>query len=206
MKKTTNLTGKNFERLTVIKKDNSKERIYWICNCNCGTQNVSIRSNRLKSGLTKSCGCYQKEEVSKSNTKHGMSETKEYNTWENIISRCINSNNNQYKYYGGRGITICNRWKDSFENFYEDMGPRPGPEYSIDRIDNNGNYESSNCRWTTHKEQMRNTRKNVINNMEEANQLRNLYKEGISRENLAIRFGCSYATVTDIILNRTWTT
>jgi hypothetical protein len=155
-------SGDRYGRLIVIKEveshiqPNGKIRRKFKCLCDCGnnvtTQLVSLRSNR-----TKSCGCLQKEVAVSSNTTHGMKEIPSYNSWRGMKNRCNNPNSEDYKHYGGRGIIVCDRWLNSFENFLEDMGSRPYG-YSIDRIDVNGNYELSNCKWATSKEQLKNRR------------------------------------------------
>ncbi len=123
------------------------------CTCDCGTvRNVSRFD--LLSGKSKSCGCLSR------NKKHGYSETKIYDVWSKMRSRCLNKNDKRFSDYGGRGIKICKRW-DRFENFLKDMGDRPEGR-QIDRIDNDGNYEPSNCRWATRKENSSNKRNSVI--------------------------------------------
>lgn len=155
-----NLKGKVFGRLTVIElsKKSKPGKIYWECLCQCGNIK-SISSNSLLSGNTKSCGCLRKEIVSSSKSTHKKSYSPEYNCYHHMLKRCYNKNNNVYQYYGARGIKVCDRWLESFENFYEDMGDRPSPNHSLDRINNDGNYEPSNCKWSTQSEQVINSRR-----------------------------------------------
>ncbi|MGZ8172977.1 MAG: hypothetical protein ACXWT8_07125 [Methylobacter sp.] len=157
------MIGKRFSELLVISRaGNVKGRVVWRCKCDCG-KTVDVQSKRLKNGMTKSCGC-RRSSVSKSlQTKHGMYGTPTYNSWAGVIQRCNNENSISYKRYGGRGIFVCERWM-SFENFFEDMGERP-EGMTLDRKDNDGNYESENCRWATRKEQANNTRRNRFVNL-----------------------------------------
>ena len=131
--------------------------------CNCGKEKIIIGQS-LKGGATKSCGCLSKEISVQCNTKHGHSKrgeaSKTYKSWVNMIQRCINPKNRYYHCYGGRGIAVCKRWM-KFENFLEDMGESPD-EHQIDRINNDGNYCKSNCRWTTPKQNSRNKRNNLF--------------------------------------------
>lgn len=151
-----NLTGQTFERLTCLGPvKNTGRGILWLCQCSCGKQ-TKVLAYHLRRGSVKSCGCLKKEA---SYVKHGMYGTPEYNTWRSILKRCFNSKNPAYPRYGAAGITVCDRWKDSFEDFYADMGPRPADKTSIDRYPNNaGNYEPGNCRWATAEEQAKNTK------------------------------------------------
>lgn len=157
------LTGKRIGKLVVIsecKERTSNGKIKWICLCDCGKETVVWRSS-LRNGSTKSCGCLRSESCILVHTTHGKKHTVEYNTWARLIDRCTNPNFPKYNDYGGRGIGVCDRWRYSFENFYEDMGPRPSNKHSIDRYPNNdGNYEPPNCRWATNDEQQRNKRNN----------------------------------------------
>ena len=161
-----------------------------------------IQGSHLRSGSTLSCGCYRKE----SNTTHGMTDTKEYELYIRIQDRCYNENHEAYRNYGGRGIAVCDRWKDSFENFYEDMGDKPGEDYSLDRIDNNKGYSPDNCKWATRKEQNRNRRGNKIQSIEQANEIRRLYKtEKYTQIELGKMYNCSKYVISKIINNQTWT-
>lgn len=155
--------GKVYGRLTVLSLSyNPKTRKYISkCKCECG----SIKEydfSYIRSGNTTSCGCYLRDIRGKASITHNMSKSKEYNTWRHIKERCFNKKSEFYDNYGGRGITMCERWRDSFENFFADMGHSPSSEHSIDRINVDGNYEPGNCRWATSREQSRNTRKTVL--------------------------------------------
>jgi len=164
---TVNLVGQIFGRLTVISEgERSGKGNYirnWNCVCDCGGIN-SITQGSLIRGLTNSCGCIHKEVMSVVKTTHGESKkglnSREYRIWSGIKTRCYNTKNKRYNSYGGRGIKVCDRWLNSFEIFLSDMGRRPSTNHSIDRIDVNADYEPSNCKWATTKEQSRNTTKN----------------------------------------------
>ena len=127
------------------------------CRCDCGVETVVV-INSLANGLSKSCGCNVSKAAKDANTTHGKSKTKEYSIYRDMIRRCTNENRDDYKHYGGRGIKVCDRWMESFENFLADMGPRP-EGMSIDRIDNSLDYSPENCKWATQKQQTRNTRR-----------------------------------------------
>lgn len=152
------LSNRWFGRLRVIRSIGSRSgRQFWKCLCSCGNV-TDVESSSLVRGNTTSCGCARYENATASSTTHGMSHLPEYSTWKSIRRRCLVETSKDYKDYGGRGIKICDTWIESFENFYADMGPRPSPNHSIDRENNNGNYEPGNCRWTTAEEQALNKR------------------------------------------------
>ena len=158
------LTGQRFGRLTVVERandyisQNGHHTTQWLCKCACGNE-IVVMANNLKR-VTKSCGCYKSEITTEKNITHGVSDSRLYNIWCNIKQRCYNKNNNSYKDYGGRGIIICDEWLD-FEPFYEwAMDNGYNDDLTIDRVDNNGNYEPSNCRWVDIKTQSNNKRNN----------------------------------------------
>ena len=138
----------------------------WLVKCDCGTIK-ECKSESILAGKTISCGCYHREVCtgrSPVNKKHGMSHTAIFNIWSMMKNRCTNPNSNRRKFYKDKGIRVCERWlgDNGFENFLEDMGPRPSPNHSIDRIDCNKGYYPENCRWATHKEQSNNQTSNVV--------------------------------------------
>jgi hypothetical protein len=156
------LTGQVFGRLTVLAFAGIKaSRASWLCRCKCGTQKEVVGQHLLR-GSSKSCGCLSREQSISRSTTHGKFGTPEYRTWTGIITRCCNSRNHGYARYGGRGITVCERWRSSFEAFYEDMGDRPSPRHSIERVNNGLGYSKENCVWATPSQQARNRRSNRL--------------------------------------------
>ena len=140
----------------------------------------------------------------KKTEEHGLSKTKEYRVWCGIKARCLNKNNPAYKYYGGRGIKICDEWINAYTTFYKDMGSRPFPDAVIDRIDNNGNYEPGNCRWITQAENMRNTSRGVLNWFT-VKSIRKLFlQKKYSYKELSKIYNIQERTIKSVIQNQTW--
>ena len=186
--------GDKFSKLTVIGfvGVNKKKKRVWLCRCECGKE-IQVHTEKLTSGHTKTCGCTRIQNIVNaikiSNTKHGMKGTKEYVAWSEMKQRCTNPNAQQYKNYGERGIKVCDRWLNSFENFYADMG-KAAEGFSIDRIDVNGDYCPENCRWADYETQQYNRRDTVkitFNGITE-NLLYWSKRTGISTRNLYERF------------------
>lgn len=162
--KLKSLVGNKYGRLTVQEffgYAGNYRGPTWRCLCECGATCIVSRSN-LKRGHTKSCGCLSRELAAARKTTHGGRHLVEYTIWRAMNRRCHSVNATSFKYYGGRGITVCEEWRNSFEAFYRDMGPRPSDKHSIDRINNDGNYEPGNCRWAVWEEQGANKRRNVF--------------------------------------------
>lgn len=155
------LVGQRFAKLVVIFIPDAQWRV---CRCDCGRPTVVLRSN-LTTGNTTSCGCVRYQVERSCSTTHGQTAgkcwTRAYRIWHGMIQRCCNPNNPNYHRYGGRGVSVCTEWRNSFETFLRDMG-QPPTGYSIDRIDNEGPYSRANCRWATEKQQQRNKRSNRL--------------------------------------------
>jgi hypothetical protein len=165
-----NMEGLQFARWTVIERgeNDSEGRVRWICKCVCGNTGL-VLGKLLRNSHSRSCGCLLKDWLSATYTTHGHSKgakghtkrSSEYNIWADIKQRCRNKDDKGYPNYGGRGIKMCDEWYNSFELFLKDVGVRPSPEHSLDRINNDGDYEPSNCRWATRDVQSRNKRTNI---------------------------------------------
>lgn len=166
------LFGHRFGRLLVVGEaepvgeSSGRKRIRWACHCDCGRE-VIVRGSDLQTGRTQSCGCLHAERTVEARHVHGHASAKngrspEYNSWASMIARCESISNRAWHHYGGRGVRVCERWRNSFSAFLADMGPKPSRRHSIDRIDVNGNYEPGNCRWATPIRQARNTRRTRI--------------------------------------------
>lgn len=153
------LKGSRFGRLKVTARFHpvKKSQTKWLCVCDCGNEIIVFAGN-LTRGHTKSCGCLTLE----LRRTHGLTDTGEYRIYRNMLRRCCSPKDKRYSDYGGRGIGVCESWRDSFEAFYTDMGPRPSSNHSLDRINNDGWYSLENCKWSTGVEQQNNTRRNVI--------------------------------------------
>lgn len=159
------MRGLKYGRWTVLRevpRKNKHDGCLWLCECSCGKRK-KIPGTALRAGATKSCGCYQKFLL----TKHGMSRSKEYYIWQGILRRCLDPESDNYENYGGRGINVCERWqgKGGFIRFLFDVGRKPHDGLSLDRIDNDGNYEPGNVRWATAKVQANNRRNSPVDDM-----------------------------------------
>lgn len=179
--------GDRFGRLileSLVTPSNYRIRRKWSCVCDCGSRKVVSESRLIHSGVV-SCGCYRYE-IARSGRAKGNSGHKDYKIWDGMISRCTDINSTSAAYYYFKGIRVCDRWQENFQNFLEDMGERPSMLHSLDRIDNNGDYCPENCRWATNKQQKRNT---------SANRLITYKDETLCMSEWAERVGLSYGVI-----------
>ncbi len=205
------LSGQVFGRLTVLVRSASVRRTSgrtcsrWLCRCACGREVVKF-GHDLARRHTMSCGCLQTEHYHRMNVKHGCArggqQTTEYKLWAGMIVRCENLRSTSYLRYGARGITVCQRWRESFEAFLSDVGPRPSPSHSLDRIDSSGNYEPGNVRWSDAATQSRN-RRGVLA-PERVAEIRTLFAAGASLVQVASQFGISRSQAHRIRSGESW--
>jgi hypothetical protein len=153
--------GQRYTRLVVVSAEKHNDQTLWRCRCDCGKEKL-LRGSELRSAVIRSCGCWIRENAGKHTIRHGGFGTALYEIWKGMKRRCYNKLNKSYSRYGGRGITVCDRWLAAFENFREDMGERPTESHSIERVDNSLGYSKENCVWATPLEQARNRRTNVL--------------------------------------------
>lgn len=195
--------GQKFRRLTVVEVGHVPRRMM-ICECDCGGKTI-VRADALLSGRTGSCGCLCKE--NRGEIRHGHTRNHrpsiEWISWSNMRHRCLNPNNPSYKNYGGRGIRVCERWLHSFENFLADMGLKPSLRHTIERTNNEKGYEPRNCKWATRTEQVRNTRRNVLN-PELVRAIHYLHSEGMSQAAIAELLGKKRGIIHAVVNHKNW--
>lgn len=204
MGKLKDLLNKKYGRWLVVGRGDSDKygRARWKCVCECGTERV-VSSSSLVSGVSSSCGCLNKEIISKHHKTHGKTKTAEYSSWASMRSRCTNKSNKKYYRYGGRGISVCAEW-DDFSVFLSDMGLKPTNKHTIDRIDNDGHYNAENCRWATPTEQARNRSTTKITEEIALKVRRHLIDGVMSQVDIAKALNIKTHSVNDISRGRTW--
>lgn len=202
-RKPRDLTGIRSGRLVALEVVDRKKGGMWLCRCDCGTTTVVVAQDIARQS-TKSCGCLSREVKAARLTKHGDCGSPEYRSWKGMLNRCRNPGATGFKNYGGRGIKVCERWH-SYENFLADMGRKPAPKYSLDRIDCDSDYTPDNCRWATPTEQSRNRRGFVKLNEALAKRIREMARNGVPRMVIARSIAQDAETVRSVLRGRTWT-
>ncbi len=193
---THDLSNQRFGRLAVLTYAGMKpvglnrQFAQWHCQCDCGNSAI-VTSLNLKANVTKSCGCLQREVSGQRATTHGHYKSPEYRVWQAMLDRCRRPNSTVFKHYGGRGISVCDRWVTSFQHFWDDMGPCP-VKHQLDRINNDGNYEPGNCRWATKEQNIANRRNTRLMELE---------GESLPCAEVARRTGIPYYTIRRRALN-----
>jgi len=192
-----NLIGQKFGKMLVVKgaPRGKASKARYICECECGRTKTCFATNLLR-GLTTSCGCSRKK-------YEGSHPTSEHGAWSNMIQRCTNQKSGEYKNYGARGIKVCDRWLNSFIDFLNDMGRKPNPKLTLERINNNGNYEPENCKWATQSEQNYNKRQHKLT-LEIATEILKLRKSGKLAKEIAEQFGIHSTLVYLIEHGKSW--
>lgn len=202
------LIGQRFGRLEVLREAgrDAQGRALWVARCDCGGTKV-LPSGYLTSGNTNSCGCLVREANARRST-HRLTKTAEYQVWTNMKKRCHKSTHKSFKTYGARGIIVCDQWRaaDGFAAFLADMGKRPSPRHTLERVDNDGDYAPENCRWALQQEQARNRRGTRLNE-EAVKVIRHTLARRKRRGTMALLarlHGVTYATLLDAATGETW--
>lgn len=194
--------GDTYHYLTFIRDLGTRKwSRWWLMKCTCGVKKEFLACH-VKSGATKSCGCYKYSLAKGRLTTHGKSRTPTHNSWLNMLQRCMNDKHPSYKNYGGRGIKVCRRWRNSFSNFFEDMGERP-PGTTLERSNNDGNYSPSNCVWADRFKQAQNSRRAKLN-PSIVREMRGLHKKGLSCVEIAKKYKAARSTVNSAIKGTSW--
>lgn len=193
--------GARFGRWTLVERDYGRRYHYWWCVCDCGGKK-SVAFGSLRRGVSRSCGCYNRDAAKRRPANHGMAGSATYNVWASMIQRCRNPRAASFRNYGARGISVCERWHD-FREFLRDMGDVPAGR-SIDRIDVNGNYEPGNCRWVTMREQQRNRTNNKLSAESVAVLRAEISRGVVTKKALAQKYGISAGYVSHIEHRRAW--
>jgi hypothetical protein len=198
MSRTKDFAFEGIRRGTLTIMRRSTDRRFWVAKCDCGAI-VEVLSSKINEGNRKSCSvaCPIRE------SKRARLNTPTFLSWRGIFARCENPNATGYRNYGGRGIRVCDRWRD-FEDFVADVGERPSMGHSLDRIDVNGHYEPGNCRWATHTDQARNRRNALAISRDQANEIIGRMEHGETAKQVAARFKMSANTITAVFAMRSW--